>query len=234
MNFSTILLLVVLIIVVYVVIKFSSDGSTSLTNTMHDGQTETKIAASDLPAGNNTSNYTYSIWFYINDWNYKFGSPKTVFTRESSSGDEQTPSVVLAPMENNLNISVSVFPENDTHAVLHTCNVENVQLQKWVNLIVSLNGRSLDVYIDGKLVRTCVLPGVAKVNANYDVLLTPEGGFDGFTSSFKYLPEAINPQQAYDIYKEGYGGGPLGGFFEKYKIKVAYLVDNEENTSFEI
>ena len=43
---------------------------------------------------------------------------------------------------------------------------------------------------------------------------------DGFTSNFKYLPNEINPQQAYDIYKEGYGGGPLGGFFEKYKIKV--------------
>lgn len=234
MNFSTILLLVILIIVVYMIYKFSVDGATSLTKSVNDGQTATTISASDLPAGNNTSNYTYSVWFYINDWNYKFGSPKTIFARESSDGQEQAPSVVLAPMENNVIISVSVFPDENSDPVVHTCNVENVQLQKWVNLIITLNGRSLDVYIDGKLVRTCVLPGVAKVNPSYDVLLTPEGGFDGFTSKFQYLPEAINPQQAYNIYKQGYGGGTLGGFFEKYKIKVAYLVDNQEKTSFEL
>ena len=53
----------------------------------------------------------------------------------------------------------------------------NVPLQKWVNLIISLYGRTLDVYIDGKLVRTCVLPGVAQVNPDADILVTPMGGF---------------------------------------------------------
>jgi len=234
MNFSTILLIVIIIIIIFTVYKFSQGKMNSLTTSIHDAQTVTKIASSDLPAGNNTSNYTYSVWFYINDWNYKFGLPKTVFTRESSDGQDQTPSVVLEPMQNNIIVTVSVFPDSVSPPVLHTCNVDNVPLQKWVNLITTLNGRSLDVYMDGKLVRTCVLPGVARVNPSLDVLLTPEGGFDGFTSKFQYLPHAINPQEAYNIYSDGYGGGPLGGFFEKYKVKVSYLVDNEEKTSFEI
>ena len=35
--------------------------------------------------------------------------------------------------------------------------------------------------------------------------ITGNGGFDGFTSKIKYVPDRINPQQAYDIYKEGFG-----------------------------
>ena len=44
----------------------------------------------------------------------------------------------------------------------------------------------------------------------------------------------MNPQQAYNIYKKGYGGGGLGGMMDKYKVKVSYLVDNKEKSSFEI
>jgi hypothetical protein len=112
--------------------------------------------------------------------------------------------------------------------------VRNVPLQKWVNLIISLYGRTLDVYIDGKLVRTCVLPGVAQVNPDADVLVTPMGGFSGWTSNFQYWAAATNPQQAYNIYKAGYGGNVLGNVFNKYRVKVSFLEDNKEQGSFEI
>ena len=92
----------------------------------------------------------------------------------------------------------------------------------------------MDVYIDGKLVRTCVLPGVAKVNTNTDVTITPLGGFSGYTANFQFFPNATNPQEAYNIYKKGFGGSALGNLFNKYRIKFTFLVDNEEEGSFEI
>ena len=101
-------------------------------------------------------------------------------------------------------------------------------------MIISLYGRSLDVYLDGKLVKTCVLPGPAKVYANQPVYVTPAGGFSGFTSNIRYWTTAKNPQEAYNIYKEGYGGSSLGNLFNKYRIKVAFLDDNVEKGSFEI
>jgi hypothetical protein len=103
-----------------------------------------------------------------------------------------------------------------------------------VNLIISLYGRTLDVYLDGKLVRTCVLPGVAKVNPAANILVTPNGGFNGFTSNFQYWPTATNPQQAYNIYKDGFGGSVFGNLFNKFRLKVSLLEDNREKGSFEI
>lgn len=233
MSATAIILTLVFLLLIYLLYKSFTKTTTDLSTTVTDAKTKTVITADQLPAGNNTQNYTYSIWFYVNDWNYKYGEPKIVFGRTDGSNDP-SPSVVLAPMENNLAISIAVYADNSSRGQIHTCNIANVPLQKWVNLIVSLNGRSVDIYLDGKLVRTCVLPGVAKVNNSADVFLTPDGGFDGWTSGFQYIADAINPQQAWNIYKAGYGSSPLGNFFNKYRIKVAFLEDNQEQSSFEI
>jgi len=119
-------------------------------------------------------------------------------------------------------------------SIVHKCSITNFPLQSWVNLIISLYGRTLDMYVDGKLVRTCVLPGVAKVNPDADISVTPGGGFSGWTSNFEYWDDATNPQQAYNIYKSGFGGSAIGSLFNKYRIKVSFLEDNQEQSSFEI
>jgi hypothetical protein len=151
-----------------------------------------------------------------------------------------SPSIVLGAIENNITVSVACYPQNQTTgttsntSIVHKCEVQNFPLQKWVNLIISLYGRTLDIYIDGKLFRTCVLPGVAKVATNTAIHVTPSGGFDGFTSNFQYWADSTNPQQAYNIYKSGYGGSVLGNLFNKYRIRIEFLEDNQVEGSFEI
>jgi hypothetical protein len=108
---------------------------------------------------------------------------------------------------------------------LNTFNVSNVPIQKWVNLIVSVYGTTLDAYIDGKLVSTFVLNGVAKVNPGNSLYVTPLGGFNGFTARFQYFPNPINPQQAWDIYRDGYGANFLGSLLGSYQLKIA-LINN--------
>ena len=241
MKLSVIFLMALVLILLYVVMQFIGSSKTDLTKDVNDATLPITISAKDLPAGSSGSNYAYSIWFYINDWNVNYGTEKIIFERKDQKGNK-SPSVVLGSFENNLDITVAVYPDHNTHKgsdgsmPTHTCNVENVPIQKWVNLIVSLNGRSLDVYLDGKLVRTCVLPGVAMVDKDADIYLTPTptGGFDGFTSKFQYIPNPVNPQEAYNIYKAGYGGGGLGSTMNKYKVKVSYLVGNKEKSSFQI
>ena len=50
----------------------------------------------------------------------------------------------------------------------------------------------------------------------------------------QYWSNSLNPEEAYNIYKQGYGGSTLGSLFDKYKIKISYLVDNTEEGSFSI
>ena len=235
---KTVLIVLVILVVLYLILNWMFGKSTQLTH-MANGNDKQSIAADTLPSNNNTSNYTYSTWFYVDDWNYRFGQPKVLLGRLDAAGSP-SPAIVLGAMENDISISVTCYGQDqstgvvgDSH-VVHKCDIQNFPLQKWVNLIISLYGRTLDVYIDGKLVRTCVLPGVAKVNPSADILVTPDGGFSGWTSNFQYFAHATNPQEAYNIYKEGFGGSVLGNLFNKYRIRVSFLEDNQETGSFEI
>jgi hypothetical protein len=230
-----ILTIVLLIIIIYAVMWFFSK-TTQLT-TMSNANIQQIILANTLPNNTHTNNYTYSTWFYVNDWNYRFGEPKIILGRLDANNNP-SPSITLGAMENNINVAVACYPttstKNTAEPITHQCNVSNIPLQKWVNLIVSLYGRTLDIYLDGKLVRTCVLPGVAKVNPETNILVTPNGGFNGWTTNFQYWANASNPQEAYNIYKGGFGGSILGNIFNKFRIRVSFLSDNKERTSFEI
>ncbi len=230
MAVKNIIIGVVVILLIIVIVRWLMGDSSKLAG-LNDAKKVTKISSEDLEQSN-ASNFAYSVWFYIDDWSYRYGEPKIVLGRLDADL-KPSPSIVLGAIENNVKIETTVYPSAQSNSgSTHTCNVANVPIQRWVNLIVSLYGRTLDVYIDGKLVRTCVLPGVAKIANNAPVYVTPLGGFSGYTSNIHYYGDALNPQQAYNIYRAGYGGTGIGGF--PYEIQISYLKDGEQQGSFTI
>ena len=204
---------------------------------LQNGKTASSIAATSLATNDlnvASSNFAYSCWFYVNDWNYRYGEPKVIFGRMSASSDINAgsidgiagvgpcPVVVLGERENNLLVYLECF---DLASTIFSCGVSNIPIQKWVNLIVSVYGRTMDLYIDGKLVRTCLLPGTAKVDNDADIQVTPALGFDGWTSKLQYFPNSINPQDAWDIYIKGYSGNFLSNLFGSYQVQFS-LIEN--------
>ena len=99
---------------------------------------------------------------------------------------------------------------------------------------MSLNNRTLDLYLNGKLVRTCLLPATAIIDANASVALTPDGGFKGWTSNIQYFSKSINPNEAFNIYSTGPRCGGRLSLFDRYKLKLTYLVNNEDAGSVTI
>ena len=230
MAVKNIIIGVVVILLIIVIVRWLMGDSSKLSG-LNDAKKVTKIDSDDLEQSN-ASNFAYSVWFYIDDWSYRYGEPKIILGRLDADL-KPSPSIVLGAIENNVKIETTVYPSAQSNSgSTHTCNVANVPIQRWVNLIVSLYGRTLDVYIDGKLVRTCVLPGVAKIANKAPVYITPLGGFSGYTSNVHYYGDAVNPQQAYNIYRAGYGGTGIGGF--PYEIEISYLKDGETQGSFTI
>ena len=249
MSALSVVITIIIVVLVLMLLRYLFTDPSTLQN-MQDGKTATTISASSLATnGSNvpSSNFSYSIWFYINDWNYRYGEQKVIFGRMGTpsatgsgsiggvNGLDPCPAVVLGAVENNISVSLGCYPganqEPTTpggNTVVHTCSVANVPIQKWVNLIVSVYGRSMDLYINGKLVRTCLLPGVASVNNASNIYVTPMGGFDGSTSQFQYFPDSMNPQQAWNIYTAGYSS--WSSMFSTYQLQVS-LVENGQTQS---
>ena len=260
MELKSIVLMVVVILVIYLLFRYMFQDINTLQQNVVNGQNLTTIQASSLAtngSGVSSNNFAYSIWFYVNDWNYRYGEPKVVFGRmgksgvagsssaNSINGMDPCPAVVLGAIENNLSIALGCYPGLDNPApitgsgstptsVVHTCNVANVPIQKWVNLLISVYGRTMDVYLDGKLVKTCLLPGIAMVNTNSNVYITPSGGFNGWTSKFQYWPNSLNPQDAWNVYTQGYGGSILGNLFGSYQVEVSILENGTTTSSIKI
>jgi hypothetical protein len=116
----------------------------------------------------------------------------------------------------------------------YACKINNFPLQRWVSLVVSLNNRTLDLYLNGKLVRTCILPATAIIDSTASVVLTPDGGFKGWTSNTQYFSKALNPHEVFNIYSTGPKCGGRLSLFDRYKLKLTYLVNNEESGSITI
>jgi len=234
--------------------------STILTS-LTSGSTQQTVPAASLDAilGTTSTNFAYSIWFYLDDWNYQYGTEKILFARASSATGEAAsstslgsggevdngavtsiikfpcPAVSFDATQNNIVVSVTCQATSTTSKpIVYNCTVPNFPIQAWVNLLVSVYGLSLDIYLDGKLVKTCVLPNVPIIDSTQPVQITPNNGFSGWTSTFQYFSNPINPQEAWNIYQEGYGASWISTLVNQYSIKLSLLAGGNEAASIAI
>lgn len=182
------------------------------TPTPVDGKTKTIIPAGELPVGTGVD-YGIQYWMYISNWDYKFGQNKEILKR-IASGNVKTvgPRIYLAPNENTLHVDVTLYPTDgqagssapgmDTTGDSFTCSVENVPLQAWFSVSVTVFQRNLDIYINGRLVKSCVLPGIPKP-ALGDVILADNGGFAGAICNVNGYSTMLSPDDAKSFHAKG-------------------------------
>ena len=249
---SLVLAIVIVVVLYFVYTWLFSDGQRTYLSGIRDAGVEYTIQGSRVPSGNN-ADYTYSIWLYIANWNTRIGESKVIFERGSGQGAKPVISMALTPLLNNLEVTLATYSGGEPSAsnsdsISNTgtgdeykCTLLNVPLQAWTNIIITLNNRALDMYMNGKLVRTCVLPAVPRMAVGTSIRLCPNSlggggaGFQGNISNFQYFSKAINPREAYAIYREGPGTDDwLSNLFNRYRLKIAFMKDNREVNSLQI
>jgi len=112
-------------------------------------------------------------------------------------------------------------PTTATFANSDRCNIANaIEYQRWVLLGVIANGRTLDVYIDGKLSRSCVYSGINDLGVTSGIgeitvgrKSTTTGTINGVFSSVEYYNYAISPATMWSIYQNGPATSSSASFF---------------------
>lgn len=82
------------------------------------------------------------------------------------------------------------------------CVINNIPIQKWTHVVVSVFNNSIEVYLDGKLVKTKALRGFPKPNLQ-NMHICPNGGFNGFIANLNYSNMTLPSNEIYNIYKSG-------------------------------
>ena len=107
---------------------------------------------------------------------------------------------------------ITGYNQETNYTTRDKCDIPNgIEYQRWVLVGVVGNGRTLDVYIDGKLARSCVyksnwalnnLEGRGKIMLG----LGNKGKLRGFFSNANYYSWALSPEEMWRTYQNGPGG----------------------------
>lgn len=222
MNSKLVLAVIVILLLLYVIFKALTTTYTSL-GMMQKWGNQTTLTGSNLP-NSFKANSAISMWFYIKNW--VSGTRIIQFKKGSEF-------LFQVQFKNNEN-TIQIFPRSNTSASGEDCEISEFPLQKWVNLIVSFNGSAMDVYVDGKLVKSCVVNQGSKLSQTDMIILGDDLMKDkdvGFITNVKLKAAPIAPQEAWDIYSQGFGGSPWSDLLNKYKVKLSFIVDNQEQAS---
>ena len=121
----------------------------------------------------------------------------------------------------------------DAAGTAQTIEVKNIYLQKWVNIIITISDRSIDVYMNGKLIKTKTLNNVIDTTALNmgDIDIVPDGGFGGYISKVRYYPSYISPQKAWTIYKDGFGDA-FESTLNQYNMSLTFYKDAVAQNKF--
>ena len=196
-----------------------SDSSGDLASSLHDATTSLTIPATSAPLSNQSQGaYGVQWWMFVKDWNYGYGKEKQVLVRPDPTNTAvMNPSISLHPTDNSLKVSISVFPTGDGSSKtepapatgsgastddVFVCEVPNIPLQTWFSVSVTVFGKNADIYIDGKLVKSCMLPGVPKPAVG-DIQISPNGGFSGYVCNVYHYPRMLTPSDAMTFYSAG-------------------------------
>lgn len=223
--FVPILLVLLVITVIYVIYKrrqWDRENPLLLKDryVLKTHNFEKKIIKSKLP--NICSlRFTLCYWMKIYGYNYKYDKYKSVLYVGNDNAQKTAPGIWLYPKTNNLAVRMACKTDDKNGTMNlqkqykhgghpasggvanHTCDVANVPIQAWTMVGIVLNNREMDVYINGKLVRSCLLPGVPDISNSYKMVLSDDGGFDGELSKIQLFSSSKNPEEIYDWYLQG-------------------------------
>jgi hypothetical protein len=148
--------------------------------------------------------FTWSVWIFVNNWQYLQGQYKHIFYKGNSNLAENglnfpnnAPGLYLAPDTNNLIIIMNTFD-----VINEEITIPDIPLNKWLNIIVRCQNKTLDVYINGTITRSLELSSVPKQNYG-DVYVAMNGGFDGYISNLWYYNHALGTRVIQDIVNRG-------------------------------
>ena len=152
--------------------------------------------------------FTWSVWIYVDDFQYNEGRYKHIFHKGNDSinvTDKPTglnqpnnaPGLYIAPNTNELVVIMNTF--NDINEEI---KITDLPLNKWVNVIIRVDNRKLDVYINGRLTKRHILSGVPKQNYG-DVYVAMNGGFSGYISNLHYFNNALDTSKIQSIVDSG-------------------------------
>lgn len=224
MKLIVIVLGIVVVVLSYILLRYFSDGPTKLMSV-----TSLKTGNTKIPVTNITSStrYAFGVWIYINSWDTT--NTKTIFSMPGKI------KLYLGNMKPTLYVNINLKGKSDSQTAIPI--TENFPLQKWVYVTISVDNSFVDMYIDGKLIKSTKLDGIQIDAKESNVYLggNPAILNDIIVAKFFKWTTPLSISDVWSEYNKGNGGS--NAFYKalsSYGVNVNLLKDDVNTATFRL
>jgi hypothetical protein len=218
---------------------FSPSGKVVLVNGLQNGSVsstisqdpENKSSITILRSENEKDGieFTWSVWLYLNgfqdgsSYHHVFNKGNvaaSVATAEypGTNTPNNAPGLYINPNYDGFRVIMNSFA-NPYQEVIE---VTDLPMSKWVNIVIRVQDKNCDIYVNGRLVKRRIMSEVVKQNYD-DVHVSLNGGFSGYLSNLTYYNRSISITQIQDIISVGPNLKPISKALDLTQSKPRYL-----------
>jgi hypothetical protein len=217
---------------------FSPSGKVVLINGLQNGSVSTTISQDPenkssitiLRSENEKDGieFTWSVWLYLNgfqdgsSYHHVFNKGNVAPSNNQEFPGTRTPNnapgLYINPKYDGFRVIMNSF-NNPYQEVIE---VTDLPMSKWINIVIRVQDRNCDIYVNGRLVKRRIMTEVVKQNYD-DVHVSLNDGFSGYLSNLTYFNRAISITQIQDIISVGPNTKPISKALDLTPSKPRYL-----------
>ena len=228
MNLTVIALVAVLLILIYILYIYYHTSSAISSSLVYLNSSNAPVQITDNPS---TYQYSFGIWVYVNSWDNTNTKPIFMIPNQVNLYfDTTTPTLYFDISQNcaggNGNINTATAP------IIVT---DSFPIQKWTYVSIVVDNFFVDLYIEGKMVKSVKLNCMQSVPSvpNTYVYLggNPAISSDIMVTRFYRWSYVLAPQ---DIWKQYLTGNGVSTSFVAYGINVDVMKNDQVQNTFKL
>ena len=163
--------------------------------------------------------FTWNVWFMINNGKNSGIVNNRIFSKGlndqkylSYNGDEPeylnvSPGLFVTNFTTNklvnLTLVMNTFDSSqNTSPTIEKISISNIPIQKWICCTIRVQGKTVDIYINGLLKQRKNLINLPRQNY-YDTYIGEEAGMTGYISSLRYYGYAVGYDEVQSLFASG-------------------------------
>jgi len=198
----TVLITISCVILLYIgYLAYTYNKSNVVSKKFFKNITSTDSTIQDIPKNKlykrgSSNEYSFSLWFRINNWNSSSISEENHIFTFGEHYDSGIPSLFLKTDINDIVIKVKTLVDTDKIIL------KNVPIKKWFKITVVMKAKSVQIYLNSKLVVYKLLSDKI-ISHTGGVQLFKDKKIDGYFSNFTFYPKALSPSVIANLYDIG-------------------------------
>jgi hypothetical protein len=231
MNLASFIILgVVLVLVLYYFLY--TDGATVLSNKLDLAITQPDVQIASLGVGPDSKRYSIEMWMYV----YNANSTDTyIVSRDAATTTSTATTVgtVTTPPVYNKNIGIKLIGgmpklvleyQKSDKSKGELVITDNFPLQTWAHLIVSIDNSFIDVYMNGKLIKSMQ----DSIEAPSATSVLKYGVCNCYLAKLVRSTNPTDPQTAWNQYVAGNGENPLAKYLASFGLSVTLQKNSQD------